>query len=122
MTEQHDSLTAVNWKHECKEREWKTSIEDVHWSRKKSQNIISSFVDKIKDFRTKFHHLKMICRLCLEETEDAIDIESDEGIQTNVSAILDKYFHFCFAVSVVGRFSYLLLHVSRGNNFLYLLL
>lgn len=46
----------------------------------------------------------MICRLCLEHTDDALDIKSDEGIQWNVSAILSRYFHFCFAVSGDGRY------------------
>lgn len=62
----------------------------------------------------------MACRLCLEKADDVLAIESDEGIQSNVAAILDKYFQFCFAVSGApsGVFiSHHLFRVIMNNNF-----
>lgn len=40
----------------------------------------------------------MICNLCLEASENAIDISGIESAQLNVLHILRKYFQFCFEV------------------------
>lgn len=62
----------------------------------------------------------MACRLCLEQADDVLAIESDEGIQSNVAAILDRYFQFCFAVSDAPSgvlISHHLPRVIMNNNF-----
>lgn len=42
----------------------------------------------------------MACTICLEENENLIEIDSDEGHLLNVVPILIKYFSFCLEVNI----------------------
>lgn len=48
----------------------------------------------------------MVCLLCLEESDNSLKMDRDDGMESDIPFVLDKYFHFCFDVSNSKRSNY----------------